>query len=335
MMTKKYIIGIVLIGATICVALVYFLPVQMQSKQETAVDKVILASYQGDTGMMVYLAEELGYFQQQGLDVEFLHFEAGKLAADALIADKADIATSADSVFVSNSFAHPELRILSTIAIFKNNGLLVRKDKGINILKDLKGKKVGVTRKSTGEYNLSVLLTFNALQMNDIELVDLNPSEIVEALVEGDIDAGFTWEPNLYNAKKALNENAIIFKNDVPEIRFLLLSKARWIEKNPGTAARFIKALRRAEIYIEQHPEKARTFVMQKFGYSEDFMVASWQDHRFVIRLSQSLLNILDNHAKWRMEQGLTDAEMMPNYLDYIYADALHEAKPDAVTFIR
>jgi len=36
------------------------LPVQMQSKQEAAVDKVILASYQGDTGMMVYLAEEFG-----------------------------------------------------------------------------------------------------------------------------------------------------------------------------------------------------------------------------------------------------------------------------------
>lgn len=334
-MTKKNIIGIVLTGALISIALVLFLPFQKKSGQEAAVDKIILAAYQGDSGLMVYLAEELGYFQQQGLDVEFLHYEAGKLAADALIADEADIATSAEAVFISNSFANLELRILSTIAIGKTNGLIVRKDKGIHTVQDLKSKKVGVTRKSTGEYNLSVLLTFNSLQINDIELVDLTPGEIVDALVDGDIDAGFTWEPNLYHVKKALNENAMIFKNDVPEILFLLLSKSRWLENNPGAAASFIKALQRAEIYIEQHPEKAMAFAMERFGYSKEFMLESWQNHRFAIELSQSLLNILEEQAKWRMENGLTDVEMMPNYLDYIYADALHEAKPDAVKFIR
>ncbi len=332
---RKNIIGIVLTGVAISIALVLFLPFQKKPEQEAAADKIILAAYQGDTGLMVYLAEELGYFQQQGLDVEFLYYETGKHAADALLADEADIATSAEAVLVSNSFAHPELRILSTIAIFKTNGLVVRKDKGIHTLQDLKGKKVGVTRKSAGEYNLSVLLTFNALQMNDVELVDLTPGEIVDAVVEGDIDAGFTWEPNLYNAKKALNENAMIFKDDVPEIRFLLLSKARWLENNPGVAARFIKALHLAEIYIQQHPEETKAFAMERFGYSKEFLRASWQDYRFAIQLPQLLLNILEEQAKWRMESGMTDAEMMPNYLDYIYADALHEVKPDAVRFIR
>lgn len=334
-MTKKIIIGIVLAAAAISAALLLFLPFQKQSGQQAVVDKIFLAAYQGDTALMVYIAKELGYFQQQGLDVEFLNYEAGKLAADALIADEADIATSTEAAFVSNSFAHPELRILSSISICKTNGLIVRKDKGIHRLQDLKGKKIGVTRKSAGEYNLSVLLTFNELEMNDIELVDLTPGEIVEALVQGHIDAGFTWEPNLYNAKKALNENAVVFKNDVPEIRFLLLSKARWLENNPGAAASFIKALQNAEIYIEQHPEKTRAFAMERFGYSKDFMRASWQHHRFTIELPQSLLNILEEQAKWRMENGLTDAEKIPNYLDYIYADALHEVNPDAVKFIR
>ncbi len=66
-------------------------------------------------------------------------------------------------MLVGNSFDNPDLKILGTVAILNINGLISRKDRGINSPKDLVGKKVGVTIKSTGEFNLDVMLLVNGL----------------------------------------------------------------------------------------------------------------------------------------------------------------------------
>jgi NitT/TauT family transport system substrate-binding protein len=47
------------------------------------------------------------------------------------------------------------------------------------------------------------------------------------------------------------------------------------------------------------------------------------------------MLILLEDQARWRIEQGLTDATEVPNYLSFIYLDALEEVKPEAVTIIR
>ena len=41
------------------------------------------------------------------------------------------------------------------------------------------------------------------------------------------------------------------------------------------------------------------------------------------------------DEARWRIENKLTDQTMVPNYLDFIYIDALQAVKPEGVTLIR
>ncbi len=55
----------------------------------------------------------------------------------------------------------------------------------------------------------------------------------------------------------------------------------------------------------------------------------------FAVILSQAMLITFDDQARWSIEHGLTDALDIPNYLDYIYMDALDEVKPEANTIIR
>jgi NitT/TauT family transport system substrate-binding protein len=47
------------------------------------------------------------------------------------------------------------------------------------------------------------------------------------------------------------------------------------------------------------------------------------------------MLITFEDQARWRIKQGLTDATEVPNYLDYIYLDALEEVKPEAIGIIR
>ncbi len=95
-----------------------------ESKYEGPVEKLTIASYFGDSGALVYIADNRGYFKANGLDVTIKDYEAGKLAADALMAGKVDISTSAGFVFVSNSFNNPDLKILGTVAVSKTTGLI-------------------------------------------------------------------------------------------------------------------------------------------------------------------------------------------------------------------
>ena len=64
-------------------------------------------------------------------------------------------------------------------------------------------------------------------------------------------------------------------------------------------------------------------------------VAAHWDEFTFEISLDQSLLINIESEARWAINNNLTDATEVPNYLDYIYLDALEEVRPNAVTIIR
>ena len=298
------------------------------------VEKITVAAAEYLTGALVYVAEDQGIFEENGLDVTIKGYASGKACADALIAGEVDISTSSGFVFVSNSFDHTDLRIFGTVAAAQVKELVARKDKGITTIDDLVGKRIGVTRKSSAEFLLGIFLTFNALSYKDVELVDLKGSEIVEAISNGDIDAAFTWDPHTYNIKKELGDNAISWFGG-EDFYFLLLTKGDWIEKNPAAAERFLKSVLGAEDYLKENSEEAKEFVKNRFDYESDYIDYSWPKQEFVVILEQAMLITFEDQARWRIKHGLTDAAEVPNYLDFIYMDALEKVKPEAIGIIR
>ena len=55
-------------------------------------------------------------------------------------------------------------------------------------------------------------------------------------------------------------------------------------------------------------------------------------DFQFRLSLDQPILVSLEDEARWAIRNKLTDVTKVPNYLDYIYTDALKAVKPGAVT---
>ena len=290
----------------------------------------------GKTAILVYVAKEQKFFESKGLDVEIKDYDAGKLATDALIAGKIDISTASASVFVSHSFTDKDLRTLGSIATHHLNEFIARKDHGIEHFSDVKGKKIGVTRKSTGEFLLGRLLSFNQLSLQDIDIIDLPPPAIVEALINSEIDAALTWGQNIFQIKKRLGPKAVSWPaQGDQDIYFILISKDKWIMSHSSAAERFLKALVEAEEYVKTNPVKTQNFVQQKFNYEASYLQAVWPKHNFNIRLPQAMIIAMEDQARWRIDNKLTDKTKVPNYLDYIYFDGIMAAKPQAITIIR
>ncbi len=331
-MNKRILIGIMAVAVIIGGYL--WLSQERAEKYAGPLEKITLAAYAGETTAIVYVALDQGYFEENGLDVTIKDYESGKAAAGAFMAGEADISTSAGFVLISYIYDHTDLRILGTVATFETKGLIARKDKGITRTTDLIGKRIGVTKKSGGEFSLGLFLTLQGLSEKDIELVDLKPSEIVEALVNEDIDAGFTWDPYVYNIKQALDDNAISWPGH-SDFYFVLLTKKDWIEKNPARAARFMESLLKAEDYLKDNSEKSKEFIEKRFDYRPDYIDYSWPKQEHTVVLPQAMLVSFEDQTRWMIKNKLTDVTEVPNYLDYIYIDSLEKVKPEAVTIIK
>lgn len=334
-MNKKALIGIIIVVVVIILGISLYRLTQRQPAEYTGpVEKITVAAAEYLTGALVYVAENQGFFAKNGLDVTINGYGSGKACADALLDGEVDIATSADNVFVSNSFEHTDLRVFGTVATKQIKEMVARKDAGITAISDLKGKKIAVKKKSGAEFQLGVFLALNGMSQEDVELVYLKPSEMLDAITNEDVDAVFVWDPYLYDIKKELGDNAISWLGG-EDLYFTLLTKAGWLENNPAAAKRFMKSMIETEAYIEDNPEEVKEFAKNKFEYESDYMDYSWPNQEFAVVLPQAMLVLFEDQARWRIQNNLTDATEVPNYLDYIYTDALEEVKPDAVTIIK
>src|SRR3546814_16040167 len=67
--------------------------------------------------------------------------------------------------------------------------------KGLASATDLKGKKVGVMLGSTSEYFAYLYFAKAGMTLDQVEVINLKPAEMVAALVQSDIDAAVIWQP--------------------------------------------------------------------------------------------------------------------------------------------
>ena len=322
----------VAISATLVILFRRVVPTQPGSPRHT----LTLGAYRGDTCSLVWIANERGYFTRHGLDLVIREHEAGKLAVDALVAGDVDVATAAEFVVVSNGFNHPDLRVVGTIARAETMEVIARKDHGIGGIADLRGKRIGVTRKSTAEFFLGSFLLFNGLVYTDVELVDLTPSQIVEAMDRGTIDASLTWDPNIYEIKRRLGNNAVHWPGQSgQDFYFVLVTRNQWAEGNGEALQRFLRAVIQAQDDVERSPDQAQRMIAERFRYDAAYVRYIWPRHQFTVALPQALLIAMEDEARRMIENDLTDAGAVPNYLNYLSFDSLQIVRPEAISVIR
>ncbi len=307
-------------------------------KKSMVLDKVIIAGTGGSSGMPIFLAQEKGFFKDEGLDAEIKEFEAGRFAGDNLIAGNSNFATMTDFAFVSllaNNKNDSNLKVVARMATVKNHELLARKDANISKPEDLAGKKIGVTKGTTGHFFLGLFLVRHGLKLADMNVVFLTPSELVEAIINGTIDAIFTWEPNVYKIKKAIGDNIISWPGqDSQLINFLLVSRQDWLDNNGELTEKFLRTLLKTEEYIASNQADAKLFMSRQGGYDSEYIELLWSRHNFSLDLPQDLISLFESQNKWNIKNNIGD-DSTPNYLKHIYVEGLLKVKPNSVKIIR
>ena len=301
-------------------------------------EKVRIGAEEGMLASAVWVAERKGYFKDQGLEAEIRVFGSGRAAlASMLGARDLDIATVAQTPVALNGFQRNDFAIIAGMATSSNDvKILARKDRGSRDPRDLRGKKIGVTRNSTGHYFLGLYLTQHGLELQDVMTVDIEAPGLPQAIAEGRVDAIATWEPHIYNARKALDLNGLLLESEgtFREDFYFAVFKD-WAKKNPQLLKKFLAAIDSANVFIAEHPKEAQDIVADRLKLDPALVATVWNAYSFRFFLDQAIVLSLEQHARWMKENGLVDEAVPPNYLDFIDPSLLEHIKPEAVTIIR
>ena len=157
-----------------------------------------------ESATLFYVAEDRHFFSQNGLNVTSRKYATGAATLDAILNGEADIAVGiSEFPIVGRAFRKANIRIMGNIDRADFIYLVGRKDRGIEKVSDLRGKRVGTTFGTVAHFHLGRLVNLHGMSLQDITLVDVKtPEEWVNAVVNGDIDAIATAQPYADLAKE-------------------------------------------------------------------------------------------------------------------------------------
>ncbi|MEN6370275.1 MAG: ABC transporter substrate-binding protein [Thermotogota bacterium] len=246
------------------------------SSLAASLPKVVQAGFLVGSMNGILLADELGYFEDEGLDFEFVEIASGALGAAALVSGDAqfvdlgidDVANlqsqGKDIVFIYNVENGLSMNLVVRNDVLAEKGVTPQSPINDRIAV-LKGLRIGITRPGavTQLFPQYMLQMIGADPERDAQFLAIgNGAALYAGIVADQIDAFMLSAPN---PQKAVADGVAtmlirpgqdidIFK----EFMFTNIAVNRdWAEANPGLCVGYCKAVDRANKYIVDHPADA------------------------------------------------------------------------------
>ena len=287
----------------------------------------------------VMVAAEKGYFEEEGLDFTF---ETILTSADRLVALTAgdiDFANLGRTSLISAmSEGNDKFYFFANIDDSPgNDGLLARA--GIESIEDLRGKKVAANTSS--EVTLFTHLEDHGMTVDDIDYINLSPTDMCLALKNGDVDAIDIWQPILGDCMKAVPDATVVALDTDTSIytQFgtaaapdILIIRRAIVDENPEVAKAIIAAVFRGVEFVNGNPEETATLVADAYfakpvdevqaGFSE-FQFFGANDYEAHIKAHTEQMQWL---AQWLFDQGtISSVPDVSNWANYDFVLELLE----------
>ncbi len=232
------------------------------------VEKPKLTIAVGGKNLLYYLpltiAEQLGYFKAEGLDVTIADFAGGSRALAAVVGGSADVVSGAFEHTVNMQFKGQPMRafVLQGLAPQIVLGVNPKTMAGYKTIADLKGKKIGVTAPgSSTNVMVNFVLAKAGLKPSDVSIVGVGAgSGAVAAMRAGQIDAMSNLDPvvtllqrsgdmKIVSDTRIVAESEKVFGGPMPA--GCLYAPQPFLDKNPNTAQALTNAIVRANKWIQ------------------------------------------------------------------------------------
>jgi len=271
--------------------------------------------------MPFHIAQAEGYFEAEGLDVEFVRLERIQELMAGLALGEVDVAAGMLTVNVMNSVAKgARLRLVAALGHLSAdecsfNAIVARR----TVLDS--GALTDPARLRTLTFDADVLLPYGywldqalrpaGLTIDDIRIVNLPESSAVEAVRSGSVDVTLVSEP--YLSQLAASPEAAVWKrtNEMfPDYQIsVMMYGPTLLDTRPDVGERFAAAMLRAiRQYMEGHTPRNLAIVERASGLSASAVrAACWPAARADGRLDVARFH---GYQAWAAARGFIDREL-------------------------
>lgn len=260
----------------------------------------------------ILIAQENGYFADQGLAVEIIAPADPADPPKMVAAGRADLAVSYQpQLHLQVAEGLPLVRV-GTLVATPLNCLLVLEGGPVKTIADLKGRRIGYSVAGVEEALLSTILQRSGLGMDDVTLVNVNFS-LSPALMSGQVDAVIgayrNFELNQMEIEGRPGRCFPVEEEGVPSYDELIYV-ANPDKMDRDAVRRFLAATEMAVQYILNHPDQAwEIFSGTAKELQDELNAKAWADTW--PRFAQSPAG-LDAGRYARFDRFLAEAGMVP-----------------------
>lgn len=295
--------------------------------------KVSLGMLRLTSSAPLFIAMDKGFFAEEGIEIEPQWFDAAHPIAVSTASSKVDVGATGITASLYNMAANGQkLGIVADKGReqkgYSSSALLVTTDNynaGVKSLKDLKGKRIGITQKgSTFHYMLGRMLETQGMSLNDVEIVPLSKlSAVMAALESKQIDGCILNEPNITKVQKAGYGKLVVQVGDVIPYQTSAIFYSPDFMKNKDAAVRFMRAYNKAcNYYYEAAVEKKDAKKLEEVvNIVAKYVKAPAEDIKaglpYIDKDGKLLVSDIATQIKWytdnKMISGTLDAKDVAN----------------------
>ena len=273
----------------------------------------------------LYVAQEKGYFEDEGLEVEIV--QPPEDGADALVASgKAQFGISFQDTMAPGVVGEDALPTTAVAAVVQHNtsGIISRKGEGMDTPKGLEGKKYATWDAPIEKAMMENVVEADGGDFSKVELIPSTVTDEVSALESKSVDAiwiFYAWA-GVATEVAGLETDYFAFKDINPAFDYytpVIIGNNAFLEKEPETAKKFLSAVKKgyedaiedpdgaAEILCEAAPELDQELVKASQEYLKDQYIADADRWGYI---EPDRWNLFYN---WLNENGLTENEIPEN----------------------
>ncbi|BBM59307.1 NMT1/THI5 like domain-containing protein [Leptotrichia hongkongensis] len=300
------------ISKILILCLILVLAVSCGKSKSNQKIKIVLDWVPNTNHTGLYVAKDLGYFKEEGMDVEIVQPPEGSTTA-LIGAGGAEFGISFQDTLAKSFAKENPVPVTAVAAILQHNtsGIISLKKKGIDSPKKLEGKKYATWEDNIEQAILKKLVTDDKGDFSKVKLIPYTITDVVTGL-KTDVDAVwvyYAWD-GIATERAGLQTNFLKIRDYGEELDYyspVIIANNDFLKKNPEIAKKVLKAIKKGYEYAMKNPEESAKILVKNSPELDINLVTASQ--KWISKEYQS-------DAK---EWGIIDASRWNRFYEWLY----------------
>lgn len=269
----------------------------------------------------LYVADALGYYEEEGLNVDII--QPGASGADTVVATgEVEFGVSyQEGVTLARTQGLP---LVSLAAVIQHNtsGFAAPAELGIKTPKDFEGRTYGGWGSPVEAAMIESLMKAEGADFSKVEIINIGDNDFFTAKSNG-ID--FQW---IYYAWTGVESEQrgepldIVWLTDYSEkldyYTPVIVTNEKRVAEEPELVEKFVRATAKGYTYAAEHPEESADMLVAAVPELNAELVAAsqqWLSPKYIDdapRWGEQKASVWENYAEWMKEHELLEGEFDP-----------------------